>query len=336
MYCTTINFFIINKFKRIFRQSELPELKWAISGGRGDEHVCVCASVCVCKCVCASVSACTWFPLLALMFITPSSHCEFLADVGNICSSSLHSPEAWWIFKGIFGEHWLPLAGLQRPAAPTAPQVSLDWVCAPLLGSPTPRGENTKRAGQALLARAWEACSSGLATMDHATGPVWLDIARVSSLLFTTLGNSSQETLVSQERKCCPEPLRPRTQDLPWALSSHAFRFSSRWAGHWVRCLSWCLQVFTKDETDNLPSLCGPQGYIPVTQMSKLRLTELHSPPKGTSWLNGKTGPWTLFYIVLFLLLCQLLYRQTQDYDYPSKWHSIRFRNYFMFIVCPA
>lgn len=169
--------------------------------------------------------------------------------------------------------------------------MSLDRVFAPLLGSPTPRGKKTRRAGQALLARAWDPCSSGLTTMDHATGPVWPDIPRVSSLLFTTLGNSSQETLVSQGRKCCPEPLRPRTQDLPWALLLSCLQvlFSLGWVRGYSGldtgsdvCHGVC-RYYTKDETDNLPSLCGPQGYVPVTQMSKLRLTEPHSPPKGTS-----------------------------------------------------
>lgn len=77
-------------------------------------------------------------------------------------------------------------------------------------------------------------------------------------------------------------------------------------------------RYYTKDETDNLPSLCGPQGYVPVTQMSQLRLTEPQSTQRHImiKWQNWALNP---FYIVLFLLLCQLLCRQTQDYDYPSK-----------------
>ena len=136
-------------------------------------------------------------------------------------------------------------------SSPLAPQVSQDQVCAPSLCSLTPHGESARWAGQALLARAWDAHSSGLATMDHTTGPVWSDIPGVSSLLFSTSGNNLQETLVSQGRKCCPEPLRPRTQDLPWALlllmpSGSLLAGPGQrllWAGHWVRCLSWCLQV---------------------------------------------------------------------------------------------
>ena len=104
MYCTTINFFIINKFKRIFRQSELPELKWAVSGGRGGEHMCVCASVCVQVCLHAHDFLCLLScssPLLPtvnslLMWETSALHLCTPQRDGEFSKESLGNTDCPW------------------------------------------------------------------------------------------------------------------------------------------------------------------------------------------------------------------------------------------------